>query len=111
VETESPEAAELLRFTAFIAPDHIPYELLVSGSPKLGPVLSEALKGADEQPLKVNNLLKSLARYSLIRIDEVQKTIIPSCVPLHCQIGAFRCLAIIHVGENFFDAHCYRGSR
>ena len=70
VEKESPAAAELLRFTAFLGPDEIPYELLIESASELGTVLSEALAGADEQPLIVNKLLNPLARYSLVRFGE-----------------------------------------
>ena len=70
MERESPASAELLRFTSFVAPDEIPYELLIIGSSELGNILSEALAGADDEPLKVNKLLNPPARYSLVRLNE-----------------------------------------
>jgi tetratricopeptide (TPR) repeat protein len=69
VQDESPAAAEVLRFSAFLAPDAIPFELLVQGASELGPLVQDALSGADRDPLLVHDLLQPLCRYSLIRID------------------------------------------
>ena len=74
VEKESPAAADVLRFSAFLAPDAIPFELLTGGAPELGPPLNEALARADGDPLVVNDLLRPLARFSLIRIDGMSET-------------------------------------
>ena len=74
VQDESAASAELLRFTAFLAPNDIPFELLVNGAHELGTPLSEALTGADQEPLKLHEVLKPLARYSLIRIERTNET-------------------------------------
>ena len=37
VEKESPAAADVLRLSAFLAPDAIPFELLTGGASELGP--------------------------------------------------------------------------
>ena len=68
-EAVGEASAELLRFTAFLSPNEIPYELLLNGGSELGPILGKALDGADKEPLKVSVLLNPLARYSLVHID------------------------------------------
>ncbi len=64
-----PVAADLLRLSAFLNPDSIPLELIASGASQLGPMLSEALATADEDPLALNEALEPLTRYSLIHRD------------------------------------------
>ena len=68
-QEESPAAADLLRFSAFLAPDAIPFELLTHGAHELGRALEKALAGAATDPLLVHDLLNPLARYSLVHID------------------------------------------
>ncbi|MGI9058176.1 MAG: tetratricopeptide repeat protein [Ktedonobacteraceae bacterium] len=65
VEQESPAAADALRLCAFLAPDAIPEELLTRSAAELGIVLGAA--AAD--PFKLNEALKVLRRYSLVRRD------------------------------------------
>jgi tetratricopeptide (TPR) repeat protein len=74
VEEDSPAAADVLRLSAFLAPDAIPFELLARGASKLGSSVSGALSKADADPVLVNDLLWSLGRFSLIRIDRDAKT-------------------------------------
>jgi tetratricopeptide (TPR) repeat protein len=74
VEKESPAAADVLRFSAFLAPDAIPFELLTRGAPELGRPLNEALASAEGDPLVVVDLLRTLARFSLIRLDGMNET-------------------------------------
>jgi tetratricopeptide (TPR) repeat protein len=74
VEKVSPASAELLRLTAFLSPDDIPFELLTIGVSELGTTLVEALEGANEEPSMVHEILRPLASYSFVRIDEQQKT-------------------------------------
>jgi tetratricopeptide (TPR) repeat protein len=69
VQAESPAAADVLQLSAFLAPSVIPFELLVQGSKQLGPAIQAALQGAEESPLLVHDLLRPLARFSLIRIE------------------------------------------
>ena len=68
VEKE-PAAADILRLSAFLGPDHIPLELLTKGAGHLGPVLSEVLARAVDDPLVVDETLEPLTRYSLIHRD------------------------------------------
>ena len=69
VEQTTPAAAELLRFSAFLAPENIPYELLERGGSHLGQGLAEALADAADDPLILPDLLSALTRYSLIRLE------------------------------------------
>ena len=69
VEQTTPAAAELLRFSAFLAPENIPYELLERGGSQLGQGLAEALADAADDPLILPDLLSALTRYSLIRLE------------------------------------------
>jgi hypothetical protein len=71
---ESPAAADVLRFSVFLAPDAIPFELLTGGARELGPHVRDAVAKADNDPLLVNDLLPPLSRFSLIRIDGDTKT-------------------------------------
>jgi len=66
VEQQSPAAADVLRLCTFLAPDAIPEELLMRGiaEPGLGP-------GAQVvDPLKLNEALGVLLKYSLVRREE-----------------------------------------
>jgi tetratricopeptide (TPR) repeat protein len=72
VEQSSPAAADLLRFFALLHPDNIPWELITAGAPELGENLATALSGDD--PLALGELLRALTRYSLIEIDEDDRT-------------------------------------
>jgi tetratricopeptide (TPR) repeat protein len=67
VEKSSPASAELLRLSAFLAPDAIPLELLEKGGQELPEVLAANLAQSGENPLIVDELLSPLRRYSLIR--------------------------------------------
>ena len=67
VEKNSPASADLLRLSAFLAPDAIPLELLEKGSTEMGDRLAPALAKAKDDLLVIDELLKPLASYSLIR--------------------------------------------
>ena len=67
VERASPAAAEVLRLSALLAPDAIPYELFLDGARALGGPIAEGL--ADPDDLEMIEMLRPLARYSLIRND------------------------------------------
>ena len=69
VEQTTPAAAELLRFSAFLASENIPYELLERGGSHLGQGLADALADAADDPLILPDLLSALTRYSLIRLE------------------------------------------
>lgn len=72
VETISPAAADVLRTIAFLAPDVIPFEIFSRGALSLGGPIAAALSDPDE--LAMAELLRPLARYSLIRSDGALRT-------------------------------------
>jgi len=67
VERASPAAADVLRISAFLGSDAIPFELFLAGAAALGGPIAEALVDPDE--LSVAEMLRPLTRYSLIRSD------------------------------------------
>jgi class 3 adenylate cyclase/tetratricopeptide (TPR) repeat protein len=67
VEAMSPAAADVLRVSAFLAPETIPFDLFSNGAPQLGSAIAAALEDADE--LAMAELLRPLSRYSLVRSD------------------------------------------
>ena len=72
VQADSEAAADVLRLSAFLAPDAIPFELLTRGVSQLGPALEAALSSAD--PLVVRDVLLALDRFSLVRVDGERET-------------------------------------
>ena len=60
----SPASIELLRLSAFFAPDAIPYKLILEGASELGEPLASALASS---PL--NEVLTPLAEHSLVHRD------------------------------------------
>jgi tetratricopeptide (TPR) repeat protein len=71
VAEENPAAAELLRASAFLAPDAIPAELLLKAADQLGPTLAAAFAGADAETGwdRYDETLEPLTRYSLAQKD------------------------------------------
>ncbi len=65
-------AADVLRVSAFLSADAIPYEMFAMGAPSLGAPIAEALSEHDD--LAMAELLRPLARYSLIRSDHKAHT-------------------------------------
>jgi tetratricopeptide (TPR) repeat protein len=63
VKLANPAAAELLKFFSFLHPDSIPEELINSGSPHLGYIISSI---ADD-PIQLNLAIRELRKYSLVR--------------------------------------------
>ncbi|GLV54265.1 tetratricopeptide repeat protein [Dictyobacter sp. S3.2.2.5] len=63
VEEQNPAATEFLRLCAFLAPDHIPEELLTKGAPQWPPTLREAVTN----PLRFNQMLETLLAFSLVK--------------------------------------------
>ncbi len=63
IEQKNPAAAELLRLCAFLAPDHIPEELLTEGAPYWPPLLQDA--AADR--FAFNDMLEALLAYSFVK--------------------------------------------
>jgi tetratricopeptide (TPR) repeat protein len=68
VERASPAAAEVLRISAFLAPDAIPFEIFSKGAQVLGDIVAVALPDPGDI-LAMGDLLRPLTRYSLIRSD------------------------------------------
>src|SRR5262249_37518667 len=73
VEKQSPASADLLRLSAFLAPDAIPLELLEQGGGELTNSLAAKLAEGAENPLALDELLSPLLRFSLIRRDEQKR--------------------------------------
>ena len=71
VECESPAATDVLRIAALLAPDAIPFELFLIGGRGLGDSITAAL--ADQDDLAMAEVLRPLARYSLIRSDATSR--------------------------------------
>ena len=69
VQASSPAAADVLRLSAFLAPDNIPYEILSLGKDHLGKTLATALAEVAEDELVIPELLAELTRYSLMRLE------------------------------------------
>ncbi len=69
VEAASAASADILRLSAFLAPDRIPLEVLIEGSEDLGTSLSQALHNAGEDRLVLDELLEVLSRFSLLERD------------------------------------------
>ena len=72
IEQDSPASAELLRLSAFLHPENIPFELLRQGGADLSESIQAVLTA--ERVLGIYELLRPLARYSLIRIDPERET-------------------------------------
>jgi len=69
---DSPAAADVLRLSAFLAPEAIPFEIFEQGASVLGPSIASALCDADA--IAIAEMLRPLARYSLIKSDLRSRT-------------------------------------
>jgi hypothetical protein len=67
VNKENQAAADVLRLSAFLAPDDIPCELLVKGAAHFGEAIATALVDCQEDPVVLDEVLSALTKYSLIR--------------------------------------------
>ncbi len=72
VERASQAAADALRISALLAPEAIPFEIFLDGAQALGDSLSAALVEPDD--LTMAEVLRPLARYSLVRSDSESRT-------------------------------------
>ncbi len=72
VGLDSPAAADVLRLSAFLASDAIPFEIFERGASILGPSIATAL--SDSDAIATAELLRPLARYSLIKSDLRSRT-------------------------------------
>jgi tetratricopeptide (TPR) repeat protein len=71
VEQRNPAAADLLRFCAYLAPDAIPEEIIITGAEHLGPLL-QPLR---DDSLAFNEALTTLGAYSLLRRDSANRIV------------------------------------
>ena len=71
VQQANPAAVELLRFCAFLHSDDIPEEIFTEGAPELGPVLQPV--AAD--PMRLDETIAELLRYSLVHRDSDAKAL------------------------------------
>lgn len=76
VEQESEAAADVLEYASVLAPDHIPFELLVNCATNLGPAIEIALRGfyPNYDETLIDDLLLPLTRYSLIEKHAAWRT-------------------------------------
>jgi tetratricopeptide (TPR) repeat protein len=74
IEKNSSASADLLRLSAFLAPDAIPLELLENGAPELPKKLSAKLAKAADNPLILDDQLSPLLHFSLIRRNDEKRT-------------------------------------
>ena len=74
VAAASPASIALLGFSAFLAPDAIPYELILEGAAELGEPLAPVLTSPAGGDHALNKLLTPLTRHSLVRRDPEART-------------------------------------
>ncbi len=74
VGSESPASADLLRLSAFLAPDNIPLELVVTGAPATECALAESISKSDDREFECREALRQLTRFSLVSIDAENDT-------------------------------------
>lgn len=65
----SSQSADLLTFSAYLDPDCIPFELILTGAEEFAPNLYEAIKSADDPMIAIAESLEPLARFSLVELD------------------------------------------
>jgi tetratricopeptide (TPR) repeat protein len=70
VETASPAAADILRVSAFCAPDPIPFEVVAKGDEEISEAVAMAVAEADV----VNEVIRPLTEYSLVAMDGERET-------------------------------------
>ena len=74
IDTESQAAAEVLRVSAFLAPESIPCEIFIDGGSELGEYIAAVAAGAADDPVVRDKLFEPLSKYSLIRRDVASLT-------------------------------------
>jgi tetratricopeptide (TPR) repeat protein len=62
-----PASADLLRLSAFLAPEDVPLDLLAEGFVQLDIPLKEAIRDFADDPVVLDDVLEPLTRYSLVR--------------------------------------------
>ncbi len=71
VEQNNPAAAELLRLCAFLHPDAIPEELIMSGAAELGSILQDMAVDS----IRLDKAIGELSKYSLVKRNPETKTL------------------------------------
>jgi tetratricopeptide (TPR) repeat protein len=74
IDTLSAAASDVLRVSAFLAPESIPIEIFISGGSELGEEVAKLAGQASDDPVMRDKLLEPLTRYSLIRRDILSHT-------------------------------------
>ena len=74
VEELSSASADILKFSAFLNPDMISFDIIISGSMELGPILCKSLINIETDPLVLDEVLEPLTQFSLIRKDVKSRT-------------------------------------
>ncbi|MEM8717361.1 MAG: toll/interleukin-1 receptor domain-containing protein [Cyanobacteria bacterium P01_G01_bin.4] len=69
VAATSEATADLLKVSAFLSPDAIPYEVFERGASQLGEELATALAEMSDDPIVFVEALAPLTRYSLVRTE------------------------------------------
>jgi tetratricopeptide (TPR) repeat protein len=69
VRKQSETAADLLNYSAFLAPDAIPFEIFIEGASAFEGPLGAALTDREESPLSLVELLLPSANYSILQVD------------------------------------------
>jgi tetratricopeptide (TPR) repeat protein len=70
VEAASPAAADILRMSAFCAPEAIPFAVVEKGAGEISVAAAAAVAGADV----VNEVIRTLTEYSLVAMDGERET-------------------------------------
>ena len=74
IDAESPAAGEVLRVSAFLAPESIPVEIFIKGGSELSDCIAAVADDAVDDPVVRDKLFEPLTRYSLIRRDVASLT-------------------------------------
>ena len=74
IDVESRAATEVLRVSAFLAPESIPVEIFIDGGSELGECIATVAGDAVDDPVIRDKLFEPLTRYSLIRRDVASLT-------------------------------------
>jgi tetratricopeptide (TPR) repeat protein len=74
IEKNFSASAELLKLSAFWAPDAIPLELFEKGAKEMPEKLAAKLTETADNPLVMDELLSPLLRYSLVRRNDEKRT-------------------------------------
>lgn len=74
ISDESNVSADVMRFTCFLAPQDIPFELLISGAEEINPELSNILSRSSNTKDAILSVLAPLEREGLVTINIEKET-------------------------------------